>query len=259
MFNPKTIHMKTALLIGSCLLLIVVSSNAQIKIGNNSNTINSNSLLEMESTSKGFLPPRVALNNLNLAAPLSGSVPEGMLVYSIGGTVTNGFYYWDGTQWQVISAKGTMGNLPYASVSSSTTQLVASTTTSKVITYETDEVLNLITHSTTVNPSRLTIQVNGTYLISVSAELSGGAADVNIWLRKNGIDVPRSNSVSHLFATDNRVVTLPFVVTAVANDYFELVQSSTNTNVGLTSTVAGTNPTRPVIPSVIVEVNKLSD
>ena len=251
--------MKTAILISNCLLLIAVISNAQIKIGNNPNTINSNSLIEMESTSKGFLPPRVALNDVNLAAPLSATVPEGMLIYSSGGTVPNGYYFWNGTKWQGVSASGTMGNLPYASVSSSTTQLVASTTTSKVITYETDEVLNLITHSTTVNPSRITIQVNGTYLITLSAELTGGVADVNIWLRKNGTDVPRSNSVSHLFATDNRVVTLPYVVTAVANDYFELVQSSTNTNVGLTSTAAGTNPTRPVIPSIIVSVNKLSD
>jgi len=251
--------MKTAILLCNCLLLTAVISNAQIKIGNNSNTINSNSLLEMESTSKGFLPPRVALNDVNLAAPLTATVPEGMLIYSSGGAVANGYYFWNGTKWQGISALGTMGTLPYASVSSSTTQLVASVTTSKVITYETDEVLNLITHSTVVNPSRITMQVNGTYLITLSAELTGGAADVNIWLRKNGTDVPRSNSVSHLAGTDNRVVTLTYVVTAVANDYFELVQSSTNTNAGPTSTPAGINPTRPVIPSIIATVNKISD
>ena len=147
--------MKTAILICNCLLLIAISSSAQLKIGTNPNTINSNSLIEMESTSKGFLPPRVALNDVNLAAPLTATVPEGMLVYSSGGAVTNGYYFWNGTKWQGISALGTMGSLPYASVSSSTTQLVPSTTTSKVITYETDEVLNLITHSTTVNPSRI--------------------------------------------------------------------------------------------------------
>lgn len=251
--------MKTAILICSCLLLITVSSNAQLKIGNNSNTINSNSLLEMESTSKGFLPPRVALNDVNLPAPLTATIPEGMLVYSSGGAVPNGYYFWNGTKWQGISALGTMGNLPYASVSSSTTQLVASTTTAQVITYETNEVLNLITHSTSVNPSRITIQVSGTYLVTLSAELSGGLADVNIWLRKNGTDVPRSNSVSHLAGTDNRAVTLTYMVTAVANDYLELVQASTNSSVGLTATGAGINPTRPVIPSILITVNKISD
>ena len=75
---------------------------AQVKIGDNPNIIDQNSLLEMESTNKGFLPPRVAINNMNSALPLTVPVPEGMLVYSNGGTVTNGYYYWDGTKWRPI-------------------------------------------------------------------------------------------------------------------------------------------------------------
>jgi hypothetical protein len=238
---------------------MTVISNAQLKIGNNPNTINGNSLLELEGTSKGFLPPRIALNDVNLAAPLTGTIPEGMLIYSIGGTVTNGFYFWDGTKWQVVSAIGTMGNLPYASLSSTTTQLVTSTTTSRLVNFEIEEAINLITHSTTVNPSRITVQISGDYLITYSGELTGGVADVGIWLRENGVDVPRSNSVSHLTGTDYRILTSSFVVSANANDYFELVQSSTNTIVGLTSIAAGTNPTRPSIPSIVLTINKISD
>ena len=85
------------------LLLLAVYSQSQVKIGNNPNTINANSLLELESTNKGLLPPRVALNNSTLVAPLTGTVPAGMLVFSTGGTLANGYYYWNGTQWKLIA------------------------------------------------------------------------------------------------------------------------------------------------------------
>ncbi|HEY1046343.1 MAG TPA: FISUMP domain-containing protein [Bacteroidia bacterium] len=77
---------------------------AQVKFGNNPGTINSNSVLELESTNKGLLMPRVALSALNLASPLSAHV-AGMTVYNTAtaGTapnnVTPGYYYNDGTQW----------------------------------------------------------------------------------------------------------------------------------------------------------------
>ncbi|HMU11298.1 MAG TPA: hypothetical protein PKC54_14900 [Ferruginibacter sp.] len=81
-------------------LLISLFIQAQVKIGNNPGTIDPNSLLELESTNKGFLPPRVALNSLSSVTPLTGTVPAGMLVFSTGGTLTDGYYYWDGTEWQ---------------------------------------------------------------------------------------------------------------------------------------------------------------
>ncbi len=94
--------MKINILICLCFCLlfgIFTRVDAQVKIGNNPNTINSNSLLEMESTTKGLLPPRVVLNDVNSVSPLTGTVPTGMLVYSLSGTLANGYYYWDGTKW----------------------------------------------------------------------------------------------------------------------------------------------------------------
>ncbi|HMK27877.1 MAG TPA: hypothetical protein VK483_17720 [Chitinophagaceae bacterium] len=90
-------------LLASILLLSVLYTQAQVKIGNNPGTINSNSLLEMESTNKGFLPPRVALNSLSSVSPLSGTVPTGMLVFSTGGTLMDGYYYWNGSVWVMLA------------------------------------------------------------------------------------------------------------------------------------------------------------
>jgi len=67
-------------------LFSALIANTQVKIGNNPDSINSNSLLELESTNKGFLPPRVALNSISSVTPLTGKVTAGMLLYSTGGT-----------------------------------------------------------------------------------------------------------------------------------------------------------------------------
>jgi hypothetical protein len=81
-----------------------VTSLAQVKITDGVDlTMNANSLLELESTNKGLLIPRVAINNLNQADPLTAPVPTGMLVCSTGGLVPDGFYYWNGSKWIDLS------------------------------------------------------------------------------------------------------------------------------------------------------------
>jgi hypothetical protein len=90
--------------------IIYSSLSGQVKIGNNPNSINSNSLLELESTNQGLLPPRVALNSVSSLSPLSGTAPSGMLVFSSGGTLSDGYYYWNGTKWIPISSSATARN-----------------------------------------------------------------------------------------------------------------------------------------------------
>src|SRR5687767_11516640 len=91
-------------------LLLAICSNAQVKIGDNPNTINANSMLELESTNKGFLPPRVALNSVNSPSPLAAPVPTGMMVYNSGGTLTSGHYMWNGSKWASFSMDATRSN-----------------------------------------------------------------------------------------------------------------------------------------------------
>jgi hypothetical protein len=102
--NPKIVQypiMKRLILLS--LLCYASAGMAQVKIGDNPTTINQNSLLELESTNKGFLPPRVALNDKSTVAPLTGTVTPGMLVYSSGGTLADGYYYWNGTAWRLVA------------------------------------------------------------------------------------------------------------------------------------------------------------
>lgn len=73
---------------------------AQLKIGNNPVTINDNSLLELEHTSKGLLLPRLSLTATTNASPLSANI-AGMVIYNTVtiNDVTPGYYYNDGSKW----------------------------------------------------------------------------------------------------------------------------------------------------------------
>ncbi len=81
-------------------IILFSKVDAQIKIGDNPTTINANSVLEMESTNKGMLLPRLALSATTNVSPLSAHV-AGMVVYNTAtaGDVLPGYYYNDGAKW----------------------------------------------------------------------------------------------------------------------------------------------------------------
>jgi hypothetical protein len=147
------------------LLLLSACVQAQVKIGNNPNTINANSLLEMESTNKGFLPPRVSLNDASLVAPLTGTVPAGMLVFSSGGTLPDGYYYWSGTKWEhlAISQLNTVSKTANATLLKTETFILASndiTITLPVVTAS-DNGLAITVKNAGTHTDLITIQGNG--------------------------------------------------------------------------------------------------
>jgi hypothetical protein len=90
-----------------CIAVLVFSLNvfAQVKIGDNVTSLNSSSLLELESTTKGVLFPRVALTSTTSYSPLSAHV-AGMTIYNTAaaGDVTPGMYTNDGAKWVKLGA-----------------------------------------------------------------------------------------------------------------------------------------------------------
>ncbi|WP_405251727.1 beta strand repeat-containing protein [Dokdonia sp. Asnod3-C12] len=82
------------LLILSCFLLLSISAFGQVKIGDNPNTINGSSLLELESTNKVLVATRVSTSQMNAITPLSGG-----LVFN---TDENCFFQYTGSNWQSL-------------------------------------------------------------------------------------------------------------------------------------------------------------
>lgn len=86
-------------------------ASAQVKVGDNPTTMNANAVLEVESTNKGFLPPRVALTSTTSAAPLAAHV-QGMVVFNTAtaNDVVPALYVNDGTKWIKAVASVTSNN-----------------------------------------------------------------------------------------------------------------------------------------------------
>ncbi len=98
---------KTLFLFAGVILSIYL--HAQTGIGTTSP--NASAKLEVASSDKGFLPPRIALTASNVFAPITGtaSTAAGLLIYNTAtaGTIPNnvvpGYYYWNGTAWVQIA------------------------------------------------------------------------------------------------------------------------------------------------------------
>jgi hypothetical protein len=88
--------------------------NAQTGIG--TTTPNASAKLEVYSTDKGFLPPRVTLTATNAASPITNPA-NGLMVFNTvtaGSSpfqVVPGYYYWDAVGLKWVSLSTTVGNV----------------------------------------------------------------------------------------------------------------------------------------------------
>ena len=99
-----------------CLLFTANLALAQngVRIAATTGVANASAMLDVESTSKGFLLPRVTLVALtNGTSPINAPAP-GLLVYHLGsvGIPAVGVYYWDGSAsaWVQLTAGGMSGS-----------------------------------------------------------------------------------------------------------------------------------------------------
>lgn len=148
------------------LLIICAYTQAQVKVGNNPTVINSNSILELESTNKGFLPPRIALNNSAVVTPLTGTVPAGMLVFSSGGTLPDGYYYWNGTQWKLVAT----AELNVVTKTATTTLLKTET----MVLASNDIVLTLPVITSSDNGLSITVKNAGSHIDLITVKGNSG-------------------------------------------------------------------------------------
>jgi len=103
--NRKTVNLARAILLISLFFLAGINPVSAQNVGINTTgaTPNSSAILDLTpNTAKGFLPPKVALQATNVAAPITNP-SNGLLVYDTvsagaGATsVTQGYYFWSGT------------------------------------------------------------------------------------------------------------------------------------------------------------------
>ncbi len=106
--------LKTTIRVAISIVLLFFSGitflNAQVGIGTTNPA--PGAMLDIESTDKGILIPRVTLTGTNDITTVTPAASYGLLVLNTAnagaGTtaVTEGFYYWDGTEWVRIQGEG---------------------------------------------------------------------------------------------------------------------------------------------------------
>ena len=162
------------------------------------------------------------------------------------------------------SSGGIYINTPYGAFQDGTDQVAANTTTAYAVTYDTTDFSNTITLS---NSSRLNVEYAGLYNVQFSIQFkntTNDTQDVDVWFRKNGTDIDKSNSKfgipprkssgdpSHIVAAMN------FYVSLEVNDYIQIMWKPSDVGLSIEHYAAGTSPTRPAIPSAIVTMNFVS-
>jgi trimeric autotransporter adhesin len=97
-----------------CIMLIIALSNICFgqNVGINNPNPNTKALLDLTSTDKGLLTPRMTQAQRVAMFPSADASAKGMLVYQTDGT--QGFYYYDGVVWQFLNngsaGWGVLGN-----------------------------------------------------------------------------------------------------------------------------------------------------
>jgi hypothetical protein len=156
-------------------------------------------------------------------------------------------------------------NFPYGAFQDSTDQVAANTTTAYAITFDTTDFSNGVTLS---NSSRLNVVTAGLYNCQFSIQFKNTTADtqdVDIWFRKNGTNIDKSNSRFGLAPRKSAgdpfhiIGAMNFFVDMAENDYIEIMWRPTNTGLSIEHYAASTTPTRPLIPSVIVTMSFVSN
>jgi len=147
----------------------------------------------------------------------------------------------------------------YGAFYSTVTQTNAGATSANAITYNQTDLSNGVT---IVSNSRITLANPGVYDIQFSAQVqksSGGSDEKDIWLSKNGTELPFTNTSIILDGNPAySVAAWNFLVQATGGDYYELYWHSSDTTIDLHAGATGSNPTRPAIPSVILTVTQAS-
>lgn len=161
------------------------------------------------------------------------------------------------TEWAwPVTGSVSQVKYPYGTFSSNQDQPVAAADTPTIATFNVNEDVN---QTEIVDGTKIKVYATGDYFFQFSAQFSrasSSTAQADIWLRKNGVDIPRTNSRVTLQGNPNEVLlTLSYILDLKENDYVQVVFSSADSSVKMEAYSSLTTPARPDIPSIISTIN----
>ncbi len=165
------------------------------------------------------------------------------------------------------NAGGQYLRFPYGSFYDTTDHVAASTAATYVLTFNNTDFSNGVSLDAAPNNSRIRVAQDGVYNIQFSAQLTNStndAQDIEIWFKKNGVDIADSNTRFGMparkstGASSHAVAAMNFFVSLNATDYVELGWHTTDVGATIEHYAAPTSPARPAIPSMILTASFVS-
>jgi hypothetical protein len=165
-----------------------------------------------------------------------------------------------------FSGDGKDISTPFNQLLSNTSQTAAAIDIAYALTLDTSEFPDGIS---IISSSRITFASAGIYVLSYSIQLESASTTTehaDIWLRKNGTDIPASNSRFGIAARKSAgvpaalIAVTPLTISVAANDYIQIMWCVSNTSVSIkyypaAAYSAGVTPAVPATPSAIVGVS----
>jgi len=115
-------------------------------------------------------------------------------------------------------------------------------------------------------PSKITADYAGLYNMQFSLQfvnIDTQIHDADVWFRKNGTDIPNSNSRfsipnSHGGVDGHLIAALNYVIDMDPGDYMEIMWHTDDSDISIQQLPAAVSPTRPATPSAIVTMQYVS-
>jgi hypothetical protein len=151
----------------------------------------------------------------------------------------------------------------YGAFLDDTIQTAVSANTAYPVKFNTTDLSNGVTvvNDGSGNPTRVTLANTGIYNVQFSLQLekTGGSGNfvVDIWLRKNGVDIPDTTGKVVLTGSASAspmVAAWNYLLDLAGGDYVQLMWSTTNNNAVIFAAVA--TPPHPGVPSSILTVTQ---
>jgi hypothetical protein len=225
----RFINIKISL--GLIAMFFIFSNNlcAQVKIGDNPSSINSSSLLELESSSKGLLIPRMTETERDaIVSPTTG--------LQIFNTTTNQPNFYNGVTWTHVANQKAYGSLYYTENTTATTFISAET----YYILKADTFLTGSSNDVTTNPSTGRMTYTGTqnkhFHIVMNGSISSASNNQTMLctISKNG--VPIGSPIERKIATSGDVgaFSVHADLTLSTNDYVEVYLKNKTSTASLT-------------------------
>lgn len=147
-------------------------------------------------------------------------------------------------------------NIPYGTFTTSANQTVAGANTATIVN---SSFIEQDANKMYINNGKIYVEETGDYFVMFSAVFTKSTANsttVDLWIRKNGVNIPESNTrITVAGNSGETVMTASFILDLEYDNYIEFVFSSPDANTKLTYYAASSSPTRPAVPGMIATLN----